>query len=216
MAGRASVALPALSPRAAGRRPWVRFLPPLSEPGVPISGTGLSSGIMRLAHGFPVASSGRVSSSRGTGLAPLAPAGRCVGRPIDALTTATARVVPFACACDDGPGFPLISGVIGRRPLPRACSLSPSLPPEVPSLCRHYPASSVPTDLSATLPARPDPHGLSVGVCRATAQGFPCCDHSPLPRMPPPLPRRNRSVLAPLTSRPLAAFPVAVNGSASA
>ena len=28
VAGRASVALPALSPRAAVRRPWVRFLPP--------------------------------------------------------------------------------------------------------------------------------------------------------------------------------------------
>ena len=39
VAGRASVALPTLSPRAAVRRPWVRFLPPLSEPGVPISGT---------------------------------------------------------------------------------------------------------------------------------------------------------------------------------
>ncbi len=133
-----------------------------------------------------------------------APAGRCVGRPVDALPTATARVVPFAFACADDPGFPLISGVIGRRPLPRACSLSPSLPPEVPSLRRHYPASSVPTDLSATLPAPPDPHGLSVGVCRATGQGFPCCVHSPLPHMPPPLPRRNRSVLASPASRPLA------------
>ena len=36
-----------------------RFLPPLSEPGVrDTSSTGLSSGIMRLAHGFPVATSG--------------------------------------------------------------------------------------------------------------------------------------------------------------
>ena len=60
VAGRASVALPALSHRAAVRLPWVRFLPPLSEPGVPISGTGLSSGIMRFAHGIPVATSGRV------------------------------------------------------------------------------------------------------------------------------------------------------------
>ena len=101
---------------------------------------------------------------------PLPPAGRCVVRPIDALTTATAWVVPFACACDDGPGFPLISGVIGHRPLPRACSLSSSLPPEVPSLRRHYPASSVPTDLSATLPARPDPRGLSVGACHVTGR----------------------------------------------
>ena len=36
---RESVALPALSHRAAVRVPWARFLPPLSEPGVPISGT---------------------------------------------------------------------------------------------------------------------------------------------------------------------------------
>ena len=58
--GRESVAHPALSHRAAVRVPWARFLPPLSEPGVPISGTGLSSGIMRLAHELPVATSGRV------------------------------------------------------------------------------------------------------------------------------------------------------------
>lgn len=37
VAARASVALPALSPRAAVRRPWIRFLPPLSESGVPLS-----------------------------------------------------------------------------------------------------------------------------------------------------------------------------------
>ena len=56
---------------------------------------------MRLAHGLP----GR---DQRTGLASprhqartLTPAGRCVVRPVDALTTATAQVVPFACACDD-------------------------------------------------------------------------------------------------------------------
>ena len=34
---------------------------------------------------------------------PVERAGRCVVRPVDALTTAmaTAQVVPFACACDD-------------------------------------------------------------------------------------------------------------------
>ncbi len=48
----------------------------------------------------------------------LALAGRCVVRPVDALATATMQVVPFACACDDSPEFLLISGVIGRRPLP--------------------------------------------------------------------------------------------------
>ena len=35
------------------RLPLPRFQSPLTEPGVPISGTGLSSGIMRLAHGPP-------------------------------------------------------------------------------------------------------------------------------------------------------------------
>ena len=87
--------------RAAGRLPWARFLPPLSEPGVPISGTGLSSGIMRLAHGFPV-------TDQRTGLRESwhwararALAGRCVVGPVDAPTTATAQVVPFAYACDD-------------------------------------------------------------------------------------------------------------------
>ena len=39
-------------------------------------------------------------------------------------------------------------------------------------------------------------------------QGFPCCSHSPLPRVPSPIPRRNRSVLPSLASRPLAAFPM--------
>ena len=90
-----------LSHRAAGRLPWVRFLPPLSEPGGPISGTGLSSGIMRLAHGFPARDQRAGLTSPGTWLAPLRRPGRCVVRPVDALATATARVVLFACACDD-------------------------------------------------------------------------------------------------------------------
>ena len=41
-----------------------------------------------------------------------------VVRPVDALATATMQVVPFACACDESPEFLLISGVLGRRPLP--------------------------------------------------------------------------------------------------
>ena len=64
------------------------------------------------------------------------------------------------------------------------------------------------TSLSATLPARPDPHGLSVGACHATGQGFPCCVHSPLPCVLPPIPRRNLSVRVSLASRQVAAFPV--------
>ena len=40
-------------------------------------------------------------ASCGTQLAPVRRTGRCVVRPVYALATATARVVPFACACDD-------------------------------------------------------------------------------------------------------------------
>ena len=66
--------------RAAGRVPWVRFLPPLSEPGGPISGTGLSSGIMRLAHGLPGHDQRTGLASPGTRLAPLSrPAGASSG-----------------------------------------------------------------------------------------------------------------------------------------
>ena len=66
--------------RAAGRVPWVRFLPPLSEPGGPISGTGLSSGIMRLAHGIPGHDQRTGLASPGTRLAPLRrPAGASSG-----------------------------------------------------------------------------------------------------------------------------------------
>ena len=112
------MAHPALSCRAAVRIPWARFLPPLSEPGVPIAGTGLSSGIMRLAHGLPGLNQRAGLASRGTRLAPLRWSDRCVVRPADALTTATMRVVPFAYACDDFWQFCSFTGVIGLRPLP--------------------------------------------------------------------------------------------------
>ena len=49
-----------------------------------------------------------------------------------------------------------------------------------------------------------------------TAQGFPCCCHSPLPCVPPPLPRRNRPVLISLASGSVAAFPEVAIRSASA
>ena len=66
--------------RAAGRVPWARFLSPLSEPGGPISGTGLSSGIMRLAHGLPGHDRRTGLASPGTWLAPLRrPAGASSG-----------------------------------------------------------------------------------------------------------------------------------------
>ena len=38
-------------------------------------------------------------------------------------------------------------------------------------------------------------------------RGFPCCVHPPPPCVPPPLPRRNRSVRPSLASRPMPAFP---------
>ena len=100
----------------------------------------------------------------------LALAGRCVVRPVDALTTATARVVPFACACDDVWHSCSSVGVIGRSATPGACSRSPSLPPEAPSLGRHCPASTVIRASPPPWPARPCPHGSSVGACYATGR----------------------------------------------
>ena len=63
-------------------------------PGSPVESCGSHTG-------FPGATSGRVSRSRGTRLAPLRRSTGWVVRPVDALTTATARAVPFAYACDD-------------------------------------------------------------------------------------------------------------------
>ena len=104
-------------------------------PGSPVESCGSHTGC-------PVATSGRVLRAVAPG-SPLALAGRCVVRPVDALTTATARVVPFAYACDDVWHSCSFIGVIGRSATPGACSLSPSLPPEAPSLGRHCPASTV-------------------------------------------------------------------------
>ena len=96
----------------------------------------------------------------------LALAGRYVVRPVDALTTATTRVVPFACACDDVWHSCSFIGVIGHSATPGACSLSPSLPPEAPSLGRHCPASTVVRASPPPWPARPCPHGRR--LARAT------------------------------------------------
>ena len=111
---------------------------------------------------------------------------------------------PFWCSACPSPR----RGETRRQPLPRACSLSPSLPPEAPSLRRHYPASSVVRASPPPCPARPRPHGSSVGVCHATGRASPRCAHSPLPCMPPPIPRRRGSMLPSLASRPVTAFPV--------
>ena len=169
------MAHPALSYRAAVRVPWARFLPPLSEPGVPISGTGLSRGPGQWSHAartraFRLRPAAAGLASRRTRLTPCRwPAGAIV-RPVDALTTATARVVPFAYACDDVWHSCSFVGVIGRSATPGACSRSPSLPPEAPSLGRHCPASTVVRASPPPWPARPCPHGSSVGACHATGR----------------------------------------------
>ena len=86
-----------------------------------------------------------------------------------------------------------------RRPTPKGCVASPRSPNPA---CR-FPAPFRGTYGPLRHPAaRPDPRGLSVGVCPASGQGFPCCVHSPLPHVPPPL----CSCRSP--SRPLAALPV--------
>ena len=118
----------------------------------------------------------------------LALVGRYVARPDYALTTATTRVVPFAYACDDVRHCCSFVGVIGLAATPGAYSLSPSLPPEAPSLRRHYPASTVVRASPPPWPARPCPHGSSVGACHATGRAsrvasialfHTCCRHYP-------------------------------------
>ena len=65
VAGRASVALPALSPRAAVRRPWVRFLPPLSGRVESWRAAGRVRWLLRRFRTGPQSGSrGHVSSSR--------------------------------------------------------------------------------------------------------------------------------------------------------
>ena len=149
-------------------------------PGSPVESCGSHTGC-------PVATSGRVLRAVAPG-SPLALAGRCVVRPVDALTTATARVVPFAYACDDVWHSCSFIGVIGRSATPGACSLSPSLPPEAPSLGRHCPASTVVRASPPPWPARPCPHGSSVGACHAAGRAsrvasiplfHACCRHYP-------------------------------------
>ena len=65
--------------------------------------------------------------------------------------------------------------------------------PEAPSLRRHYPASAV---LRASPPpCRPGLPLAGFRLARARhRQGFPCCHHPPLPRVPPSLPRRSQPV----------------------
>ena len=61
--------------------------------------------------------------------------------------------------------------------------------------------------LSATPTGPACPSRASGWRVRRHRRGFPCCAPFPLPCVPPPLPRRNPTVLASLASRPAPAFP---------
>ena len=215
------MACPSLSLRASVRLPWPRFQSPLTEPSVRISRTGLSSGIMRLAHGRPEPRQRWLSRLSGSPMtfvedARLPRLATLRSRP--AIEPVHALMAPlrspevrrpkrsFAYACD-------ASGVAGSNRGDRHCHSRRLFPfshpssPEAPFLDRHYPVSSV---LRASPPpCRP---GLPLAgfrlACAHHRQGFPCCHRPPLPCVPPSLPRRSRPVRTSPSSRPMAAFPV--------
>ena len=164
------MAHPALSYRAAVRVPWGTFPPPaLRTRRADFRHRALQWSHAARTRAFRLRpAGGSCEPSHPAHTLPLA--GRCVVRPVDALTTATARVVPFAYACDDVWHSCSFVGVIGRSATPGACSRSPSLPPEAPSLGRHCPASTVVRASPPPWPARPCPHGSSVGACHATGR----------------------------------------------
>ena len=102
----------------------------------------------------------------------LALACRCVVRPVDAVTTATAQVVVFAWACDDVRYCCSYLGVIGlfshsREPAPlRHPFHLRSLPSAgITRLDPRYLRTSPPP-----FPAPPCPHGSSVGACHAAGR----------------------------------------------
>ena len=105
------------------------------------------------------------------------------------------RFDSFTYACD-------VSGIL---------ALTRGLTPEAPFLDRNYPASSVVR--ASPPPWRP---GLPLTGFRLTRahhrQGFPCCVLFPLPCMPAPIPRRERSVPLSLSSRPPSVFPFSTQG----
>ena len=191
-----------------------RFQPLLPEPGVPISGTGLSSGIMRLAHGLP----GRIGYAGDRWCSDIvygrctAPALRTVAWPASHRAcsrldgTEPVRLNSFTYAWDASGILALNAGSRhhhSRQP----SSFRHRSSPEAPFLDRHYPVSSV---LRASPPpCRP---GLPLAGFRLMRthhrQGFPCCIHPPPKCVPPPIPRRNRPVRPSLASLPMAAFPV--------
>ena len=213
------MAIPSLSLRASVRLPWSRFQPLLPEPGVPISGTGLSSGIMRLAHGPPGRfrkAGGRAppTSSADTARRPLClPISSFSRRAIEPVHASTAPspiwLDSFTYAWDAfrnllpltrGPGI-----ATPRQP----SSFRHRSSPKAPFLDRHYPVSSVRTEpLRHPDRARPGPRGIPVDACHTTGgvsrvASIPllhaCRRHYPG--------GTGRCVLS-LASQPMAAFPV--------
>ena len=168
------MAIPSLSLRASVRLPWSRFQPLLPEPGVPISGTGLSSGIMRLAHGPP----GRLRKTGGrtlpTSSADAARPPHCIPVSSPARRQACSRLdgvepirfVSFTYACDAS-GISALNAGTRRRHSRKPSSFRHRSTPEVPFLDRHYPASSVVRTSPPPRPARPAPRGGPVGACHA-------------------------------------------------
>ena len=198
--------------------PWLRFQSPLSEPDRRISRIRLSSGIMRFAHGTPWQPRAAGDRTCGSGTASACGARRFqwTAEPVDASTTPRLSSAVPSLGHVMLPGFPVFfrgnRHSHSRDPSPFGHRSSP----EAPSLRRRYPASQVIWASPPPSLARPDPRGLSVGACHATSQGFPCCVHSPLPCVLPPLPRRNLSVHASLASPTGVSLPRFRGGSASA
>ena len=140
-----------------------------------------------------------------------------MGSPLDSARSAPQTLGPHLTRCLFRRGGSRSTCVQACVPVPSATCAGEALPPPLDTapLPGAGGTSTLLTCFLRTLraspppsPARPDPHGLSVGTVPRRRQGFPCCVHSPLPCVPPPIPRRNRPVLPSLASRPVAAFPV--------
>ena len=102
VAGRESVACPALSQPGRSPIPMGTFPPPALR----TRRAGFRHRALQWNHSARTRAPGHdrragLANRWHTKLAPLRRTDRCGVRPVDALTTATARVVPFACECDD-------------------------------------------------------------------------------------------------------------------
>ena len=118
------------------------------------------------------------------------------------------KILPMSAAW----GLQTRSGAVRLSPVP--IPLPPSCAPLEP---RPFPPPALPrfpgtTGLSATPNGPACPSQAAGGHAPYHRRGFPCCVHPPPPCVPPPLPRRNRSVLVSLASRPMTAFPVSQAG----